>query len=213
MKLKELLQTKQGASIELLLFLVIAVSMTSMLGSGLILYPLCFVSLGIRKIEWNEIGFSFKDFKLKTIVIGIGIAILYYFADQYLVDPIASKFAPPGLPEIFSMKGNVKKLIIGLTLSWTTAAFLEEIVFRGYLIHRCIDLIGETLVSKIIIVLITGITFGFVHSYQGLNGAISAGFIGVMQAAVYFINGKKLIIPIIAHGTFDTIGFTLLFLG
>jgi membrane protease YdiL (CAAX protease family) len=210
---KEFLQTKKGASIELLLFLIIAVSVTSMLGSGLILYPLALTSLGIRKIEWKEIGFSFKDFTIKNILLGIGVAILYHYADQYLVDPIASKFAPPGLPEIFNMKGNVSKLTIGLILSWTTAAFLEEIVFRGYLINRFIDLIGETLLTKIIIVLLTGIAFGFVHSYQGLNGAISAGFIGVFQAIVYFINNKKLTIPIIAHGTYDTIGFTLLFMG
>lgn len=213
MKLKELLKTKKGASIELSLFLIIAVSMTSILGSGLILYPLALTSLGIRKIEWKEIGFSFKDFKIKKIALGIGVAILYHYLDQYVVDPIASKFAPPGLPEIFSMKGNVSKLIIGLTLSWTTAAFLEEIVFRGYLINRFIDLIGETLLTKLIIVVLTGIAFGFVHSYQGLNGAISAGFIGVFQATVYFINNKKLTIPIIAHGTYDTIGFTLLFIG
>ncbi len=213
MYFKEFLQTKKGASIELLLFLIIAVSMTSMLGSGLILYPLALTSLGIRKIEWKEIGFSFKDFTIKKILLGIGVAILYHYADQYLVDPIASRFAAPGLPEIFSMKGNVSKLIIGLTLSWTTAAFLEEIVFRGYLINRFIDLIGETLLTKIVIVVLTGVAFGFVHSYQGLNGAISAGFIGVFQATVYFINNKKLTIPIIAHGTFDTIPFTSMFIG
>lgn len=213
MNFKEFIETRKGTSIELMLFLIIAVSITSMLGSGLILYPLALTSLGIRKIEWNEIGFSFKDFSIKKILLGIGIAILYHYADQYLVDPIASKFAPPGLPEIFSMKGNVSKLIIGLAISWTTAAFLEEIVFRGYLINRFIDLIGDTLLTRLIIILLTGIAFGFVHSYQGLNGAISAGFIGVFQASVYFINNKMLTIPIIAHGTFDTIGFTLLFIG
>ncbi|MEP7255964.1 MAG: CPBP family intramembrane glutamic endopeptidase [Ferruginibacter sp.] len=111
------------------------------------------------------------------------------------------------------MKGNVLKFLIGLLLSWTTAAFFEEILFRGYLISRLIDLMGENIVTKIIIVLFTGIAFGFVHSYQGLNGAISAGVIGVFQAIVYFLNGKKLTIPIIAHGAFDSIGFTLLFIG
>lgn len=213
MNFKEFLHTKKGAGIELAIFLIVAVSMTSMFGSGLILYPLALTSLGIRKIEWKDIGFSFKDFSIKKILLGIVVAIVYYYAEQYIIGPIASKFAPEGLPEIFDIKGNVSKLIIGLVVSWTTAAFLEEIVFRGYLIHRLIDLIGETLLTKIIIILITGVAFGFVHSYQGLNGAISAGFIGVFQAIVYFANNKKLTIPIIAHGTFDTIGFTLLFLG
>jgi len=36
-----------------------------MFGSGFILYPLALTSLGIRKIEWNDIGFRFKDFTIK----------------------------------------------------------------------------------------------------------------------------------------------------
>lgn len=213
MRVKDFLQTKKGASIEILFFLIVAISMTSVLGSGLILYPLALTSLGIRKIEWHQIGLIAKDFNIKKIGLGIGIAIVYHYADLYFVDPIMSKFSNSSLPEIFSMKGDVTKLVIGLTLSWTTAAFLEEIVFRGYLINRFIDLIGDSLGAKILIVLITGITFGFVHSYQGLSGAISAGFIGLLQAIVYFIFKNKLTIPIIAHGTYDTIGFTLLFIG
>ena len=213
MNLKEFLQTKKGAGVELLFFAVVAISLTSMLGSGLILYPLAFTSLGLRKVEWDDIGFRFKDFNFNKILIGIGLALVYFFADQYIVNPIASKFAEPGLPEVFSIKGNVTKFLIGLTVSWTIAAFLEEIVFRGYLINRFIDLIGHTLGAKVIIVLLTGLLFGFVHTYQGLNGAISAGVIGVFQATVYFLANKKLTIPIIAHGAYDTIGFTLLFLG
>lgn len=213
MELKAFLQSKKGAATEILIFFTVAISISSMFESGFIIYPLALTSLGVRKIEWNEIGLDFKDFSIKKILTGIGVAILYYFIIQYLVDPVASKFAPPGLPEIFSIQGDVPKYLIGLTVSWTIAAFLEEIVFRGYLINRFIDLMGETLAPKIMIILLTGIAFGFVHTYQGANGAISAGFIGVFQASVYFLAGKKLTIPIIAHGVYDTIGFTLLFLG
>lgn len=213
MNFKEFLQTKMGVGIELLLFFTLAISINSMFGSSFMLYAIAITSLGIRKIEWNNIGFSLKQFTLKSVLIGILVAILYFFTDQYLVNPIASKFAPAGLPEIFSIKGNVSKLIIGLVISWTVAAFFEEIVFRGYLIHRFIDLFGENLMSKISIVVLTGIAFGFVHAYQGLNGAISAAGIGALQAITFFIDKKKLRIPIIAHGTYDTIGFILLYIG
>ncbi|MFN8280304.1 MAG: CPBP family intramembrane glutamic endopeptidase [Saprospiraceae bacterium] len=213
MELKTFLQTKNGAAVELSIFYIVAVSISSMFACGFILYPLALTSLGVRKIEWRDIGFGFKDFTIFKILLGVAVAVAYYFIDQNIVNPIASRFAAPGLPEIFNIQGDVSKYIIGLTLSWTTAAFLEEIVFRGYLINRFIDLMWETLITKILIILMTGIGFGFVHSYQGMNGAISAGFIGVFQAMVYFMNGKKLAIPIIAHGVYDTIGFTLLFLG
>jgi len=77
-----------------------------------IIIGIAIISLEVRKTEWKEIGFDFKDLKLKNMF-GHCCSCCIYFADQYLIDPIASKFAQPGLPEIFSMKGNVLKLLIG----------------------------------------------------------------------------------------------------
>ncbi len=213
MSLREFLNTKTGTAVELLCFFIVAVSPLPVVVSAMILIPIAIISLEVRKTEWKEIGFDFKDFKIRKIALGITLAVLYYFANQYLFHPIISKFAQPGLPEIFSMKGDVAKYLIGLLISWTTAAFVEELLFRGYLISRMIDLMGENIVTKIIIILLTGIVFGFVHSYQGLYGAISTAIIGVFQGTVFFLDGKKLTIPIIAHGAFDTIGFTMLFIG
>lgn len=213
MKLREFLSTKAGGTIEIILFLAIAIAPLPMMLSVPLLIGIAIMSLIVRDTEWIEIGFAFKDFSMKKIGIGLALAIAYHYIDVYIMDPIISKFAPYGLPEIFSMQGNVTKLIIGLTLSWTTAAFFEEILFRGYLISRFIDVIGQSFLSKLAIIILTGTVFGFAHVYQGLNGAISAGIIGVFQAIVFFADGKKLAIPIIIHGAFDTIGFTLMFLG
>lgn len=213
MNSKEFLNTKMGGVIELILFLIVAIAPLPMMLSVPLLIGIAIMSLIVKDTEWIEIGFSFKDFSFKKIGIGLLIAIVYHYIDEYLMDPIISKYTPSGLPEIFSMKGNVTKLIIGLTLSWTTAAFFEEILFRGYLISRFIDVIGQSFLSKLAIIILTGTVFGFVHVYQGMHGAISAGIIGVFQAIVFFADGKKLAIPIIIHGAFDTIGFTLMFLG
>jgi membrane protease YdiL (CAAX protease family) len=60
---------------------------------------------------------------------------------------------------------------------WSIAAIGEEIIFRGYLINRLIDLLGESLAAKILILICAGTTFGFVHYYQGIHGIISAGLI------------------------------------
>jgi membrane protease YdiL (CAAX protease family) len=213
MSLKEFLKTKKGTGIELFLFFTVALSTLPLMLQASILVPIAIISLELRKTEWKEIGFSIKDFTIKKIFLGMAVAVLYSFADQYLISPVISKFTSSGLPEIFSMKGNVTKLLIGLLVSWTTAAFFEELLFRGYLINRLIDLTGESLLTKIIIALLSGIAFAFVHAYQGLQGAVFAGFFGVFQAIIYFIDDKKVTIPIIAHGTFDSIGFISMFIG
>lgn len=212
-KIKDFIQTKNGLRLELLLFSLMSMSFIPMIISGPLLVGIAILSLELRNTQWIEIGFSFKDFSIKKISVGIALAVFYVGLDQYVVDDLISKIAEPGLPEIFSMKGDIIKLIIGLAVSWSTAAFFEELLFRGYFMSRLIDAVGEGMWAKIIVVIISAAVFGFVHAYQGLHGAIGAGVFGIYQASVFFIDKKRVTIPIVAHGAFDTIGFTMLYLG
>lgn len=210
--MKLFLQTKSGTALELLLFFAVAMS-TLQLGIIIpVLVVLVIGSMKIRKIKYINLGFSKTDFTAKNIFMGIMTAFFYFILFQYFIDPLISQIAPENLPAIFMMKGNIPKLILGLIASWTIAAFFEEIIFRGYLINRLIDLFGERFPSNILVVLMAGIAFGFMHCYQAIHGVILAGLIGIFQSSIYFAVKKKLAIPIIAHGTFDSIGFVLLFL-
>ena len=65
MNLKELLKTKKGIGIELLLFFIVALSTMPLMIQATILVPIAIISLEVRKTEWKEIGFSFKDFTIK----------------------------------------------------------------------------------------------------------------------------------------------------
>ena len=210
MQLKTFLETKLGVAIELLLFFAVALS-TFQLGIVIpILVVIAIGSLKIRKLKYRELGFIKTDFKLKNILLGIGVAF-FYFGLFYFIDPFLSRFTNGSLPEVFDIKEDIPKLIIGLIVTWTVAAFGEEILFRGYLIRRLIDLIGESFPAKVLTVILVGAAFGFVHYYQGTHGVVVAGIIGMFQSVIYLTHQKKLVIPIIAHGTFDTIGFATLF--
>ena len=99
-----------------------------------------------------------------------------------------------------------------LNIEHKAPAFIgEEILFRGYLINRFIDLVGESTPGKFLIVILTGAAFGFVHYYQGSRGVVAAGIVGIFQSIIYLSHQRKLVVPIIAHGVFDTIGFAMLF--
>jgi len=213
MQPEKFLQTKLGASLEMLLFFAVAMS-TFQLGIIIpILIVLAIGSLKIRKLKISDIGFIKTDFKLKKILIGFAIAIFYFAMFHFLIDPFLSKSINGNLPAVFDIKGNIQKLIIWLIVTWTVGAFGEEIIFRGYLINRLINLIGESLPAKIMVVILSGLAFGFVHYYQGIHGIISAGLIGMLQAIIYLITRKKLVVPIIAHGAYDSICFVFIFFG
>ena len=214
MKIKKVLEKKWGISIELLLFFTIAMS-TIQLG---IIIPLLIViyiiSVKTRHLKWIDIGIDKTDITFKNILLGIALAGFYYIIFYYIIDPILDPLLPPTNIQTFeNVKGDVGQLLTWLLISWTIAAIFEELLFRGYLINRLIDLMGNSLPSILIIIFLAGTAFGFVHFYQGIHGIISTGIFGIFQSIIFLLNKRKLLIPIIIHGTFDTISFVFLFKG
>lgn len=214
MKLQEVLKTKWGITIELVLFFLIALS-TLQLGVVIPLLVIIYIiSVKIRQLKWVNIGFDTSDINVKHILLGIFIAVFYQLVFHYILDPAFNSFLPPAnINAIGNIKGDLSQLLTWLLISWTIGAVFEELIFRGYLLNRLIDLFGKSLQSKMIAVILSSIAFGFIHSYQGMNGIISTGIVGVFQAILFFLTKKKLVIPMVVHGTFDTISFIILYLG
>lgn len=214
MKLKELLGTKAGISIELLVFFIIALSTIQLSVIIPLLVVLYIISMRSRRLKLISIGLDKSDITLKNIFLGILIAGIYHLLFNYLIEPSLDSWLPSSNLEAFgNIKGNIRQLLILLLTSWIIGAIFEELIFRGYLINRLIDFFGNSLPSKIVIVILASTAFGFIHFYQGMHGVISTGIFGVFQSIVFFMNRRKLLLPMIIHGTFDSISFILLYSG
>jgi uncharacterized protein len=213
MQLKNFLETKRGAATELVLFFGIVLSMQQVSIVIPLLVVIAIASLKVRNLKIADLGFMKSDFIFKKIIDGIITSVLYFIMFQYFIDPLVSKITPAVLQPIFNIKGNIVKLMVWIIISWTLAAFYEEIIFRGYLINRLGNIIKGKLLSKIVIVILAAMAFGFAHHYQGIHGVISTGIFGLFQSVIYLSDSKKLTIPFISHGLFDSIGFVLLFSG
>ena len=57
--------------------------------------------------------------------------------------------------------------------SWTLAALVEELAFRGFLLTRLREILVPSKFSMILAVLLTSVLFGVMHSEQGLIGVHS----------------------------------------
>jgi membrane protease YdiL (CAAX protease family) len=111
------------------------------------------------------------------------------------------------------MVGNVPQLLFYIALSWTFAAFIEEMIYRGYFMHRIADLFDRNKTGWIVGLILSNLLFGFGHMYQGLSGMIITGVTGFIFASLYFASNRNLWAPILAHGIYDTIGFLMIFYG
>ncbi len=177
------------------------------------LFLLGWLSLRLRGMRWRDVGLGLYEGWGKTLLIGIlagvGIEMMELFCTQPLLVHLTGQM--PDLSAFDRVAGNVKWLMVSLAFTWTLFAFGEELIFRGYLMNRMTDLVGRTRSGWGIALVLASTIFGLSHFMQGITG-VSENFIdGLILGVLYLKFGRKLAVPIIAHGVTDTVDFLLIF--
>ena len=111
------------------------------------------------------------------------------------------------------MRDNWKLLLLFVALSWTLAAFGEEMVSRGYLMNRVAGLFRNPKVAWTVSLIVVSFVFGLSHIDQGITGQIENMINGLLLGVIFLATGCNLWAAIIAHGVTDTIDIVLLYLG
>ncbi len=179
------------------------------------LFLVCWVSLRIRGLRWRDVGLArFRSWPVSLglgAALGIAMELLQLLVAQPLLVSVTKK--GPDLSFFRRLAGNPKVLVVMLLLVWTFAAFGEELVYRGFVLNRLADFGKGTKAAWVTSLLLMSIAFGFAHYAQGITGIIDEGFMGFLFGLAYLACGRKLAVPIIAHGVQDTVDMILLFLG
>ena len=96
----------------------------------------------------------------QPILVLVGIYIAYKLFGSYLVPEIMKIGDRPDISHLMNIPGNLQGLIISLILEWITAAFLEELIFRGFLLNAIDRLLGGTKWSMWTSVVISSLSLG-----------------------------------------------------
>ncbi len=173
------------------------------------------VSLRVRGLRWRDVGFTrYRSWKA-TIAIGVVLGTVLETFQLLVTQPILSKIfgKEPDLDLFRMVTGNIKMTALFIVLSWTMAAYGEELFWRGYLMNRVADVFGRSRTAWIASLAVISIAFGLAHGYQGLTGWIEEGLAGLALGVMYLRTGRNLAVPIVAHGVCDTIDMGLIFFG
>ncbi len=169
-----------------------------------------------RKDLFKSLGFQRKKINVKSLLItaplfGI-VSFLFY---SFIMVP--SVISLTGHPIDFSVfepyEGNLPATLSLFVLIWASAAFGEEIVFRGYLMRQFTKFFGSSKISLIINILLFGFIFGWIHAYQGISGQILTGIVGMFLAVVFHIKKHDLWFNIAVHGFIDTVALVFIYYG
>ena len=174
------------------------------------------ICLRINKENFADVGFSFKSFSLKSLLIGSLFAVAIVCFMQGVFFPLLDQFmqfenVDVELYNELRSGGTIYFLIV-LVLSWVIGGLYESIVFHGFIFTQLEKLISGKY-KTVISFLITSFLFGAYHFHLGLADAINAGVVGVGYLALYLFYDRNLWYTIICHCVYNTIVITLLHLG
>lgn len=180
---------------------------------GFVLFA--WLSLSLRGKGWGDFGLRKPESWKRTVLLAFLVGIIFQALSLYAIEPVLGKITGdiPDVSVFRPLVGNVPQLLFFLLISWTFAAFIEEMIYRGYLMHRIADLFNRNKTGWIVGLILSNFIFGFGHMYQGMSGMISTGISGLVFAGLYFVTNRNLWAAILAHGIYDTIGFLMIFFG
>jgi len=186
-----------------------------LISKTLYLLLLAWLSLRLRGKTWRSLGWGLYRSWALTVALGVLFGLANELLELFVTQPLLVHFFHrwPDLYDLRPLVGNPKMLLVSLILTWTLVAFGEELVYRGYLMNRVADLFARTRMAWALSLILTSLLFGFSHFDQGLIGQIENVIGGFLLAIFYLACGRKLAVPIVAHGVQDTIDVVLIFLG
>jgi membrane protease YdiL (CAAX protease family) len=136
----------------------------------------------------------------------LGVAILQL--SSWLLTPVWEQFFGSGrdLTRFSDVAGSAGALVKLLALSWTVAAFGEELAFRILLMRGIAYALGDGRKALAIALVLQAIVFGLIHSYQGPAGIASSAISGLVFGGLTLAARWSIWPAAIAHGLNNTIG-------
>lgn len=121
-------------------------------------------------------------------------------------------WAPMDVSRFADVQGNLVALAGMLAISWSTAAFGEEVLFRGFLQQQLREWFSALPAGGLLAVLAQALLFGLGHAYQGATGILVSASIG-LAFGLLRLRLRSVWPLVIAHGLIDTVSMLALYLG
>jgi len=183
--------------------------------ASLLLFLIGWFSLWLRKVGWSGVGLRRPPNWWQTILLGIGVGIVYDALDIFAFLPAIHRLTGQAvqLEQFGELHGKFGTLLLLLLLTWVFGAFVEEMAYRGYALNRIADLFGRSRAAFVVSAIIVSSLFGLAHAKQGISGVLDNVAAGLLFTVLYFVSGRNLWLPIIVHGVVDTTSLVLLYFG
>ncbi len=160
--------------------------------------------VGLRSLPWWRL--------IAAVPIGlIAISMAVATAKMLLIRagyPVAdySAFRP--------LRGNLAEYLFRLLpVTLGSAAFGEEMIFRGFMLDAFERLLGGERLATILAILLQATAFSLFHAYQGVGGMVTTAIVGFLLGVIWWAARRNLWPGVIIHAILDGSAMTAIFLG
>ncbi|MEK6152628.1 type II CAAX endopeptidase family protein [Flavobacteriaceae bacterium 3-367] len=133
------------------------------------------------------------------------VTVFCFVMGEVILRGLVASGEPADMTGYAYLKDNPGLLILSLLGVYIVSSFGEELVYRGFLIHRISELFGHSRHKNALAVLLSGLIFGLAHYQWGLTGVVQTTIMGWVLGLFYLLFKKRLIVLILAHVFMDTL--------
>jgi len=190
-----------------------AAVLADLLIPSVVLLALAGTSLLARRQGPASLGFHRPASPGRLAGLMLAVAAGWTLLHLALLNPVTNHLSGErqDVSDFAALQGNLGLLLLMLVLAWTLAAMVEETAFRGYLLTRLRELLGNGPTGLVVAVLASSLLFGLLHTEQGMVGVVLATVDGVLFSLLRLWSGTVWA-PILCHGFLNTIGFVSFYL-
>jgi uncharacterized protein len=166
------------------------------------------ITLWLRKDNLAYLGLYPPQNWVGTFLLGLVLGVAIQLVVVAFIEPLSEKVTKTyhDHSALESVKGNWKVFLQWMVVVWILVVFLEEGIYRGFLITEVSIILGKRPVGLAANIVITSVVFGLSHGYQNRCGIISTGFVGILLGCIFIWSEFNLWLAIFTHGFIDTIG-------
>ncbi len=174
---------------------------------GILTYwvPSIILVLYILKVERKPLSFiGLKRICFKNIFEGLGLGIVMFIAQQIPLLIMGIDYS------VFSMKPDFSYILITTFYCFFCVGFAEELIFRGFLLKKTLDICHIKWISIVINIIL----FYVIHWSSlphNFGGFYSIAINTLILCIYYLLRKEKTLIPLmVGHGFYDTLTSVIL---
>jgi membrane protease YdiL (CAAX protease family) len=178
---------------------------------------LLFVATGLLHRNgrgWRDLGLRRPPVWRSVAIVPVGLLVIGVLVGGAKALLARAGYAGADYAAFAPLRGHFAEYLFWLLpVTIGSAAFGEEMIFRGFVRDRFECLMGGTRLATGMAILCQAIVFSLGHAYQGAGGVITTFLVGFLLGVVWWIARRNLWPGIILHAILDGSALTAIYLG